>query len=51
LVNLDEDLIEVYSNPSGKGYVESRNAQRGGSLQLPSGLHGEVNVDDVLGKI
>jgi Uma2 family endonuclease len=49
IVNLDEDMVEVYSDPAGTQYLEVRQVGRGQNLALPGGLPGEVAVDEVLG--
>jgi Uma2 family endonuclease len=49
IVNLEEDVIEVYWEPAAGEYQKSRVARKGSSVPLPGGLPGVVNVDDVLG--
>jgi Uma2 family endonuclease len=48
LVNLEKDVIEVYSSPSEGKYQQTRIAARKESLKLPSGLPGEVRVSELL---
>lgn len=49
IVNLDKDVIEVYSQPTGKRYERTNTAGRGETLALPGGLAGSISVDEVLG--
>jgi Uma2 family endonuclease len=49
IVNLQEDVIEVYSQPRSNTYVSVRRVGRGEVVQLPGGLNGSVSVDEVLG--
>ena len=49
IVNLEEDVIEVYSELAGGLYQKSRVAARGDTLPLLGGLVGVVGVDEVLG--
>lgn len=49
IVNLDEDLIEVYSEPAGGQYRRASRVGRGGMLALPDGLEGSISVDEVWG--
>jgi Uma2 family endonuclease len=48
LVNLVEDVIEVYSAPVNGHYTATRIARRGESLSLPGGLPGAINIDSIL---
>jgi Uma2 family endonuclease len=49
IVNLEEDVIEVYTQPEGSQYGEMHSVGRGGTVNLPGGLPGSVRVDEVLG--
>lgn len=49
IVNLEEDVIEVYSQPEDGEYRVSRVARKGDSVPLPGGFEGVVSVDEVLG--
>lgn len=49
IVSLEEDVIEVYSNPDNGEYKTMRVAQRGETIALPASLPGVVSVDEVLG--
>jgi Uma2 family endonuclease len=48
IVNLQDDVIEVYSEPVGAGYSTTRLAKPGEVLPLPGGLSGQIAVDTVL---
>ena len=48
IVNLDNDVIEAYSQPSGGKYTTAALMGRGQSLALPAGLPGQISVDEVL---
>jgi Uma2 family endonuclease len=48
LVNLVENQIEVYSNPKGGKYSDTKKAKRGGSLRLPVDPGTILNVDDII---
>jgi Uma2 family endonuclease len=48
VVNLIEDVVEVYRDPEGPHYREGMRAGRGEELALPVGLGGVVRVDEVL---
>jgi Uma2 family endonuclease len=50
IVNLPEQLIEVYSKPSGGTYKQARRARRGDTVRLPTGLESPIEVSDILGK-
>jgi Uma2 family endonuclease len=50
IVNLADQLIEVYSKPSGGTYKQTRNARRGDAIRLPVGLEAPIEVSDILGK-
>src|SRR5690349_6497388 len=49
IVNLEEDVIEVYSEPADGVYQKKLVARKGSSVPLPGGLAGLVSVDEVLG--
>jgi Uma2 family endonuclease len=49
LVNLPEELIEVYTHPAGGTYQESRLVRRGGSMTVASAGGLTVEADAVLG--
>jgi Uma2 family endonuclease len=48
IVNLQEDVIELYSSPSAGAYQNLRRVERGESLTLPGGLNAIIIVNDVL---
>ena len=47
IVNLQDQIIEVYSNPSEGEYRQAIQAKRGATLPLPIGL-GTIDVRDIL---
>ncbi len=49
LVNVDKDVIEVYSEPADGKYQKMALARRGETLAFPGGLPGAISVDQVLG--
>jgi len=49
LVNLEKDVIEVYSEPAGGQFEKLILVGRGKSVALPGGLPGTISVDEVLG--
>jgi hypothetical protein len=49
IVNLEGNVIGVYSEPAGGAYKKSRIASAGDTLPLPGGLVGVVSVDEGLG--
>ena len=49
IVNIEEQVIEVYSNPSEGDYQEVRQAHPGETLSLPGFVEAIIRVDDVLG--
>ena len=49
IVNLDEDVVEVYADPVSGLYQKKQVARRGSSIPLPGGLPGAVGVDEILG--
>lgn len=51
IINLQRNVIEVYTSPSGDRYSQTRHVRRGETLSLPGELEGIVAVDDVLGPI
>jgi Uma2 family endonuclease len=48
LVNLEANMVEVYSEPAGGKYGKVVFVGRGEKLALPGGLPGEIAVDEVL---
>jgi Uma2 family endonuclease len=49
IVNLEDDVIEVYSEPSYGMYQKVLVAGKGSAIPLPAGLLGVISVDEVLG--
>jgi Uma2 family endonuclease len=49
IVNLQEAVVEVYSDLAQGRYRSVRRAGRGETLDLPQGLDGSLTVDDILG--
>jgi len=49
IINIPEEVIEVYSDLSEGSYRNVRRVGRGETLGLPDGLVGAVAVDDILG--
>ncbi|HYP42294.1 MAG TPA: Uma2 family endonuclease [Chloroflexia bacterium] len=49
IVNLGQNTVEVYSNPRGNAYQNVRRATKGEVLELPAGLHGTVEVNNIVG--
>ncbi|MDQ3928936.1 MAG: Uma2 family endonuclease [Chloroflexota bacterium] len=49
IVNLQQDRIELYSQPEGGAYQTTRRLRRGQSLAVPGAPNTKVKVDDVLG--
>lgn len=49
VVNLDEDAIEIYSEPVGGRYIRTSVVGRGEMLALPGDLEGSVSMNEVLG--
>jgi Uma2 family endonuclease len=49
IVNLPDDVIEVYTEPSGGAYRSTRKVKRGQTLALPAEL-GAIEVSEVLGE-
>jgi Uma2 family endonuclease len=50
LVNLNEELIEVYSDPVAGTYQSIRKAARGETIALPGFPGQHLSVDDILGE-
>jgi Uma2 family endonuclease len=50
IVNLQDNSIEVYSQPEGGAYQERQQLQRGQSLSIPGFSDLTLAVDDVLGR-
>jgi Uma2 family endonuclease len=49
IVNLQDQVIEVYTKPTEGAYKRSKQAKRGKALPLPGGLEGAIQVSDILG--
>jgi len=49
IVNLPEQVVEVYSHLESGAYSHVHRASSGESLPLPDGLEGVVRVEDILG--
>ncbi len=49
VVNLVDQVIEVYTDPKEGKYQASSVVRRGETLQLPGGLEGSIGVEDILG--
>jgi Uma2 family endonuclease len=49
IVNLQENIVEVYAQPASGVYQSTRRAGRGETLQLPGGLNVTLGVDEILG--
>ena len=49
IVNLQDQVIEVYSNPVKGEYKRAKQAKRGATLPLPGGLAAVIQVSDILG--
>jgi Uma2 family endonuclease len=50
IVNLRDEVVEVYTNPTEGAYKQVRKARRGDAVALPAGLEGAVQVSDILGR-
>jgi Uma2 family endonuclease len=50
IVNLRDEVIEVYTRPTKGVYKRSRKARRGATVALPAELGGAIEVNDILGK-
>jgi Uma2 family endonuclease len=50
VVNIADDVVEVYTDPSDSKYGSVRIIKRGETLQLPGGLEGNIEVNDIVGK-
>ncbi|HYP39134.1 MAG TPA: Uma2 family endonuclease [Chloroflexia bacterium] len=50
IVNLQEDSIEVYTQPGGDAYRQHQQLQRGQSLSIPGFPDLTLAVDDILGR-
>jgi Uma2 family endonuclease len=50
IVNLPDQIIEVYTNPEGGEYKHIRKARHDETLALPEGLGEAVQVSDILGR-
>ena len=50
LINLQEDIIEIFSNPTGGVYRDAQIVSRGGVLGLPGDFGGTITADEVLGR-
>ena len=51
IVNLRNNVVEVYSNPAGGNYSVERITGKGETLPLPGGFQGVVSVDEILVKV
>ena len=51
VVNLQDEWIDVYSDPIAEGYRSVERVQRGDSITLSPWPEAELNVDDILGKV
>lgn len=49
IVNLRDNVIEVYAEPVEGAYKQSRRAQHGEAFPLPGGLEDTLSVSDILG--
>jgi len=49
IVNLQEGIVEVYSQPSEKGYKTVRQSRRGESIMVPGFPEITLQVNDILG--
>jgi Uma2 family endonuclease len=49
IVNLQQERIEVYSQPEGGTYKTLRRLRRGQSVAVPGFAEAKVKVEDVLG--
>lgn len=49
LVNLIENVVEVYGEPNEGKYQSVRTAGKGETVPLPGGLKGSVAVDEIIG--
>jgi Uma2 family endonuclease len=49
VVNLQENIIEIYSTPSAGAYGSVQRVTRGQSIQLSGELSGTITVDNILG--
>ena len=49
IVNLQDSVIEVYSDPIEGAYKQTSKAKRGDTLPLPADLGGAVQVSEILG--
>nr|MDQ6925648.1 Uma2 family endonuclease [Candidatus Eremiobacteraeota bacterium] len=49
IVNLNKDVIKVYSEPVNGRYERMSTVGRGEVLALPGELEGSISVDEVLG--
>lgn len=50
IVDLDAEVVDVFSHPEGDTYTERRRHRRGDAVPMPDATPGEaVDVDDILG--
>ena len=49
IVNLQEDVVEVYSQPLGDGYQQVEHITPGSTLQVPGISGGNLSVDAIPG--
>src|SRR5438128_8981655 len=47
IVNLQGQVIEVYTNPTEGAYKQAKQAKRGKTLPLPGGLEAAIRVSDI----
>ena len=50
IVNLQDGVVEVYSERAGSAYRHVHVLARSATLELPAGLTGTLAVDEVLGE-
>jgi Uma2 family endonuclease len=51
IVNLRDNVVEVYADPVEGAFKQTRKARRGDKLPLPGGLEGAIEVRDILGGV
>jgi len=49
IVNLRDEVVEIYSNPVGGKYKSVKRAKPGETLPLPGGLEGAIAVGEIMG--
>lgn len=50
IVNLQDNVVEVYSRPNAGSYSLTYRAGPGQAISMPGGLAGEIEVKDILGE-